>query len=989
MLGELLETQAPVLPAASRETLWTLREQACTQTQAFKLQSQQRFLRRVLSPDSPVQSLLMVHGTGVGKSCTAIQVAEEYILRPEFREHKVLVVANPAVQSNFKREIFDVDRVKINKGVLQSPQCTGRRYLEILERIESEPARWTEPDVRERLTKLSSRIIDEFYEFRGYIELANQVLTATPEWIHKTFDNRLVIIDEAHNLRQRDDDDKETDAAKRVSLAIQTIVKTAKNMVLVCLTATPMYDSFAELIFYFNLFLWNDKRQLASKSVEIEDYFSEDGELLEPADAFRSMVQDYVSFVKGESPFTFPFRLPPPDEIISPANKTTNPQGNPIPARGQRKYLSLVGTTVQGPQAERLMRAVVESVEDRLATIAVPPGPFKIDGKQYEYTGVKWLALSQLPMYAAKFASVLKSIQTGKGVCLVYSNFVEGGAKLFAMALEEAGFRPLTGSVLLSNPALEGGIKPGTAGVYTMITQETSDVDLRRTLSKLKQSDNREGGLCRVIVTTPRVSEGVDFKFVRQVHVLDPWFNMSRLEQVVGRGMRTCSHSILPREEQNCTVYFHICRLEGDREAIDEFIYRRKVEGKAVAIARVRRVLMESAMDCPIQLQVNILPEDWQKLTVPQTRSQDAKSMELPLSKMLAPVFEDAAPIVCHVKPRPPKSSHIRPLSSYLDVRDEILDEFQKRFHSKPVWTGDELRHSMSKYQGDVVTFLLQDAVRSGVRFLDPQDRVAILQSRGEFYALVPREGTNETLVRRLVDIREKREVLPEVVEEPEVAPPTEMPDIAMLAETYAWKGDMATAFTADIRQDFIFDAVLTPNQRREILVGPPNRWNSPIEARIDGDRVLRILGPREFMVGTTRMDTPIGEVADAFDTWMTERKQRFVQDVGQMTATYEVGEGLKIWTFDIEDGVPTRKNKEKSVGPTAAKSIKANLIDGLARWLNGTGFPPSIKNKESRAPYLYMLIRANPDKVRWWTPEEWNILESQRVSLRLMLREK
>jgi len=64
-------------------------------------------------------------------------------------------------------------------------------------------------------------------------------------------------------------------------------------------------------------------------------------------------------------------------------------------------------------------------------------------------------------------------------------------------------------------------------------------------------------------------------------------------------------------------------------------------------------------------------------------------------------------------------------------------------------------------------------------------------------------------------------------------------------------------------------------------------------------------------------------------------------------------------------------------------------MVDGLARWLNGTGFPPGIKNKEARAPYLYMLIRANPDKVRWWTPEEWNLLESQRVSLRLMLREK
>lgn len=47
---------------------------------------------------------------------------------------------------------------------------------------------------------------------------------------------------------------------------------------------------------------------------------------------------------------------------------------------------------------------------------------------------------------------------------MVYSNFVEGGARLFAMALEEEGFKPLMGQPLLANPALESGVKPGSAG---------------------------------------------------------------------------------------------------------------------------------------------------------------------------------------------------------------------------------------------------------------------------------------------------------------------------------------------------------------------------------------------------------------------------------------------------------------------------------------------------------------------------------------------
>ena len=83
-----------------------------------------------------------------------------------------------------------------------------------------------------------------------------------------------------------------------------------------------------------------------------------------------------------------------------------------------------------------------------------------------------------------------------------------------------------------------------------------------------------------------KVSEGVDFRYVRQIHVLDPWFNMSRIEQVLGRGMRTCSHSLLPFKEQNCTVYLHTCRYStSTQETVDEFMYRIFVEQKGHKIA--------------------------------------------------------------------------------------------------------------------------------------------------------------------------------------------------------------------------------------------------------------------------------------------------------------------------------------------------------------------------------------------------------------------
>jgi hypothetical protein len=128
--SELSEIINERLPPASIDALKSLRNQACetTQQSGFKLQSQQVFLRRVLSPDSANRNLLMIHGTGTGKTCSAIQVAEEYILRPEFQDKKVMIVASAAVQDNFQTQLFDMSRVNIDTvaGTLESKQCTGR-----------------------------------------------------------------------------------------------------------------------------------------------------------------------------------------------------------------------------------------------------------------------------------------------------------------------------------------------------------------------------------------------------------------------------------------------------------------------------------------------------------------------------------------------------------------------------------------------------------------------------------------------------------------------------------------------------------------------------------------------------------------------------------------------------------------------------------------------------------------------------------------------
>ena len=61
-------------------------------------------------------------------------------------------------------------------------------------------------------------------------------------------------------------------------------------------------------------------------------------------------------------------------------------------------------------------------------------------------------------------------------------------------------------------------------------------------LNKFSNNNNIYGEEVKVFIGTRAVSEGLDFKRIRQVHIMDPWYNLSRHEQIIGRAIRWCSH---------------------------------------------------------------------------------------------------------------------------------------------------------------------------------------------------------------------------------------------------------------------------------------------------------------------------------------------------------------------------------------------------------------------------------------------------------------
>ena len=569
----------------------------------------------------------------------------------------------------------------------------------------------------------------------------------------------------------------------------------------------------------------------------------------------------------------------------------------------------------------------------------------------------------KLPEYAAKFVTVLKSIESSGGVCLVYSNYVERGALPFVLALEEHGYTPYKGDTLLAAPSYTGASK----GKYIMLSSNASDAEISTMLSAVKNRANVTGKNIKVVVTSPLAAEGLDFRFIRQVHILDPWWNMSRIEQVVGRALRTCSHQDLVPKEQNCTVYLHIIRAEEKREAFDEYTYRTKVEAKGMRIAKVRKIMAESAMDCPMQVS---LPADWRELVVPQIRDEGREEVAYRLKGMLAPTFDESPDIEqCKVTESVADPDHVRPLSSYLDSRDEILTKLGKLFIDKSIWDREQLFSVLKPFSREVVIYTLQQAISSSFRFVDSFGRPSLLESKGDLYALAPIDVPNSTVIERTTKPSKPVEVpLPDAPPMAEEAPALQADILDAKRNAYKFPGDSGTRFSEEVKNGFIFDHEFTPAEKKAYLATNPEL---PFADR------LRI-PDTDIVVTGEEMDL-VGEDLTKYKDWKKALIDRYVADKAKIVASVSPNGILTLTpTMEDDDETPIRNSNKPVVCGTGKNPV--NRMKGISKFLdvNHVGVPGALKGAPFCA-YAELLAREQHN-CAWYTPEEIKVLDMDDV---------
>ena len=91
----------------------------------------QTLVQQYLSYETPYRGLLVYHGLGTGKTCSSISVCEE--MRNYYQQigskKKIMIVASPKVQENYRLQLFDKTKLKEINGLWNLKACTGNKFI--------------------------------------------------------------------------------------------------------------------------------------------------------------------------------------------------------------------------------------------------------------------------------------------------------------------------------------------------------------------------------------------------------------------------------------------------------------------------------------------------------------------------------------------------------------------------------------------------------------------------------------------------------------------------------------------------------------------------------------------------------------------------------------------------------------------------------------------------------------------------------------------
>lgn len=209
--------------------------------------------------------------------------------------------------------------------------------------------------------------------------------------------------------------------------------------------------------------------------------------------------------------------------------------------------------------------------------------------------------------YSHKLSSLMVNIHKNDGCHLVYCKYedIYGIRAIEKMLRDVLGYEEYRSSQLIYNQ--EPRPRYAVYGRDNLLVK-----DFNKEYETIKGEEvygpNKMGEYIKVLLITDKAKEGVNFKSIQYEHIINPWWNINIINQIIGRGIRINSHDYLKKaglwsDDSKVTVYYYtsINKYFSTEDMKIGIISKRKYK----ANLNFYRTINSTAIDCQINQEKN------------------------------------------------------------------------------------------------------------------------------------------------------------------------------------------------------------------------------------------------------------------------------------------------------------------------------------------------------------------------------------------------